>query len=407
MVDTTPNLGLNYIYSNQAQKEISVNEAFTTLDAVWNNGAISKAIATPPVSPNLADLYIVGTSPTGAWAGKAKNLAYYNNGWKFIAPKEGITIWVNDEDAQYTYSGIDWVSSSGGLASVTTDGITIEGNGTSGNAVRLKEIQPKIGINTSADSTNKLAVASEAILFNHNGAGTQVKLNKNSATDNASFLYQTNFSGRAEIGLTGDDDFHFKVSPNGTSWNDSIIIDKTSGNVSLNSHRITSLANPTAAQDAATKAYVDANIGSTDWGAITGTLSSQTDLNTELDAKVNDTGDILNGAYDNSATLKQDFAKKYVAVASGNTTTIGCYVRCSAAPDTVYNGNRPRLMLKKNPSLGVDNDVVLATATVAANGAWELISGTTPSASANGSWEVYVDCDGTAGWVNCNDFEVS
>ena len=123
------------------------------------------------------------------------------------------------------------------------------------------------------------------MLFNHNGAGTQVKLNKNSATDAASFLYQNNFSGRAEIGLTGDDDIHFKVSPNGTSWNDAIIIDKTSGNVSLNSHKITSLANPTAAQDAATKAYVDANIGSTAWGAITGTLSSQTDLSTALSGK--------------------------------------------------------------------------------------------------------------------------
>jgi hypothetical protein len=109
----------------------------------------------------------------------------------------------------------------------------------------------------------------------------------------------------------------------------------------------------------------------------------------------------------NSATLKQDFARKYIAVASGNTTTIGVYVRCSAAPDTVYNGNRPRLILKKNPSLGVDNDVVLATATVAANGAWELISGTTPTASAAGAWEVYVDCDGTAGFCNVDDWSVS
>jgi hypothetical protein len=101
MVDKTPNLELNYIYSNQAQKEISVNEAFTTLDAVWNNGAISKAIATPPSSPLLGDLYIVAASPSGAWLGKGKNLAYYNNGWKFITPKEGITIWINDEDAKY------------------------------------------------------------------------------------------------------------------------------------------------------------------------------------------------------------------------------------------------------------------------------------------------------------------
>ncbi len=109
-----------------------------------------------------------------------------------------------------------------------------------------------------------------------------------------------------------------------------------------------------------------------------------------------------------SATLKQDFSRKYVAVASSNTTTIGCYVRCSVVGDgTVYNGNRPRLILAANPSLGVDNDVVLATATAAANGAWELISGTTPIASANGVWEVYVDCDGTTGFCNVDDWSVS
>lgn len=110
----------------------------------------------------------------------------------------------------------------------------------------------------------------------------------------------------------------------------------------------------------------------------------------------------------NNAILKQDFARKYVAVASGTNTIIGVYVRCSVLGDgTAYNGNRPRLILVANPSLGVNTDTVLATATVAANGAWELISGTTPTATANGAWEVYVDCDGTAGWVNVDDWSVS
>lgn len=350
MVDKTPNLELNYIYSNQAQKEISVNEAFTTLDAVWNNGAISKAVATPPVSPALADLYIVAASPTGAWAGKAKNLAYFNNGWKFISPKEGITIWVNDENLQYTYDGINWVSTSGGLASVATDSTTIEGNGTLATPVKLKDIQPKIGINATADATNKLTVASSAVLFNHNGAGTQVKLNKNSATDTASFLYQTNFSGRAEIGLTGDDDFHFKVSPNGTSWNDAIIINKTSGDVSLNSHKITNLANPTAAQDAATKNYVDSNLVATAWGGITGTLSSQTDLNTALNNKQNlDTTLTALAAYNTNGILTQTAADTF----TGRTIT-GTLNRIS-----VTNGDG----VSGNPTLDIGSDVVTLTGT--------------------------------------------
>ena len=41
------------------------------------------------------------------------------------------------------------------------------------------------------------------------------------------------FSGRAEFGLTGDDNFHLKVSPDGSAWSDAFVIDKTSGKITL------------------------------------------------------------------------------------------------------------------------------------------------------------------------------
>ena len=41
------------------------------------------------------------------------------------------------------------------------------------------------------------------------------------------------FRGRAEIGLTGDDDFHIKVSPDGTSFTDALVIDKDNGYVGI------------------------------------------------------------------------------------------------------------------------------------------------------------------------------
>lgn len=90
-----------------------------------------------------------------------------------------------------------------------------------------------VGVNATADTTNRLSVASPASLFNHEGAGHQVKVNKNAAANTASFLFQTGFSGRAEIGTTGDDDFHFKVSPDGTAWKEGIKIDKSTGAVTF------------------------------------------------------------------------------------------------------------------------------------------------------------------------------
>lgn len=90
-----------------------------------------------------------------------------------------------------------------------------------------------LGVNATADATNKLAVASSAVLFNNVGNGVQVKINKAAAADTASFLFQTSFSGRAEFGTTGDDDLHFKVSADGSAWFEALTINRTNGVVSL------------------------------------------------------------------------------------------------------------------------------------------------------------------------------
>lgn len=47
----------------------------------------------PPGSPANYDAYIVGTSPTGAWAAQATNLAVYTRrGWIFGEPETGMTV---------------------------------------------------------------------------------------------------------------------------------------------------------------------------------------------------------------------------------------------------------------------------------------------------------------------------
>jgi hypothetical protein len=45
-----------------------------------------------------------------------------------------------------------------------------------------------------------------------------MKLNKNGDGDTASMLFQKSFSGRAEIGLVGDNNLAFKTSPDGSSF---------------------------------------------------------------------------------------------------------------------------------------------------------------------------------------------
>lgn len=61
-------------------------------------------------------------------------------------------------------------------------------------------------------------MAAPAVLFTHAGAGQQLKLNKAAATDTASLLFQSGWTGHAEMGLAGNNAFSIKVSPDGATW---------------------------------------------------------------------------------------------------------------------------------------------------------------------------------------------
>jgi hypothetical protein len=112
-----------------------------------------------------------------------------------------------------------------------------------------------------------------------------------------------------------------------------------------------------------------------------------------------------------SATFSQKFGRKTIPVRASAQPTISVFVRKSAVGDgSSYNGNQPRLWLKNNPALanfGTYNDLILATAS-AANGTWEQLSASLPVVPYEDSaFEVYVDCNGTSGWVNIDDWKIT
>lgn len=92
-----------------------------------------------------------------------------------------------------------------------------------------------------------------------------------------------------------------------------------------------------------------------------------------------------------------------LTIVGGETATIQVKVRKSVVGDgTAYNGNQPRLMLLPNPYTDAYNYTVLTTASGAA-GSWETLSYSfTPTNT--GVYEFVVDCDGTTGWVNVDDW---
>jgi hypothetical protein len=109
----------------------------------------------------------------------------------------------------------------------------------------------------------------------------------------------------------------------------------------------------------------------------------------------------------NSATQKFQGAIKTVAVPSGKSVRVGVWVRKSVIGDgTTYNGNEVELLVLGNAACGVSNDTILATTSVASNGAFELIRGTTVAVTDNVALQFLVQCDGTLGWINADRWVV-
>ncbi len=73
-----------------------------------------------------------------------------------------------------------------------------------------------VGIGTAADPNNPLSVYGASALFN--GVSFSFTINKAAAADTASIVFEDGFSGRAQIGLNGADDFSIKVAPDGATW---------------------------------------------------------------------------------------------------------------------------------------------------------------------------------------------
>ncbi|MGL4397076.1 MAG: DUF2793 domain-containing protein, partial [Hyphomicrobium sp.] len=242
----TPNLALPYILAAQSQKHVTHNEAIRRLDALVHLTVLDRNSAVPPASPANGARYIVDSSASGAWAGQAGKIAAFQDGaWMFYTPAEGWIAWVADENIAVVHDGAAWIAlaSGGGGAGGVTDhglltGLADDDHAQYFNAargdVRYMPIAPAtLGINATADTTNRLSVSSVASLFNHAGAGHQAKINKAAAAQTASFLFQNAFSGRAELGLMGDDDFRFKVSADGSTWLEAMIVNRTTGSVAF------------------------------------------------------------------------------------------------------------------------------------------------------------------------------
>ena len=185
MSQISPRLHLPFLQPSQAQKHVTHNEALRQLDIIAQLSVASVNASTPPAVPSQGEIHALGAAPTGDWAGKAGFLAaWLDDAWHFVPPGTGWRAWDESAGQMKIWDGSDWIESP--MPSQNLDGV---------------------GVATAYDSTNRLSVRSPATLFSHEGNGHQVKINKAGAADTASLLFQSNWTGHAEMGLSGNTAF--------------------------------------------------------------------------------------------------------------------------------------------------------------------------------------------------------
>jgi hypothetical protein len=111
---TTPRLGLPYIAAGQASPEVALATALNRLDCLSQGVVQSVGTNTPPGSPAQGATYILGASPTGAWAGRANDVAYYvGTGWIIFDPSQGWEFFNVADSTRYRWSGSAWATAGG------------------------------------------------------------------------------------------------------------------------------------------------------------------------------------------------------------------------------------------------------------------------------------------------------
>lgn len=206
--DTTARLALPLLAAAQAQKHVVHNESLLILDALVQLSAAEERIA-PPAAPAEGGRWLVGVDAVDAFSGHDGAIALRLDGaWRFLAPKAGWLCWIEASRRLLVHDGASWRDAPARVAET-------------------------FGVQATPDAINRLAVSSPSVLFNHAGADSRVVVNKASSAATGALTLQSNWSGRAEIGLSGDDNLHVKVSSDGGVWREALVVNRVTGAVAF------------------------------------------------------------------------------------------------------------------------------------------------------------------------------
>lgn len=140
-------LNLPFLSPGQAQKEFFHNEALQTIDLLTAAAVEEAPRSDPPATPVIGSCYLIGTSPTGDWAGHGQCIAgYTSGGWRFVPAVEGMSAYVKAAGLWAQYRSGAWE-----LGVVRGNALNLGGSQVVGN--RLAAItEPSGGANVDSEA---------------------------------------------------------------------------------------------------------------------------------------------------------------------------------------------------------------------------------------------------------------
>ncbi len=218
--DMTPRLALPLLQGGQLQKHLSLNQALSRLDLWCQAVAEAADLTRPPHVVETGQVFLLGTpAADSVWAGFQSGdvVVRTDDDWEAITPPEGVRVYVRNEAQIRIFQAGQWVPM--------------------GRTLRVLGPVERLGVGTDPSEANVVSVKGPSVLLSarapdEGGTGDcRLSLNKSSAQRTGSLIFQSAWSGRAEIGLMGQDDPALKVGADDGQWREVWRADRQTGSL--------------------------------------------------------------------------------------------------------------------------------------------------------------------------------
>lgn len=174
------------------------------VDALVFCRVVSRTLTAPPGSPANGALYIPNTGATGAWSGKANQLARYSStaGWEFYAPKAQWRIRCVADGYDYVYSGSAWALQEKPMAQITGLQAALDAKAAI-TALDAKADRVATLVDEATTARTLALADADKIIRCSNAAATTITLSSTVAYT-AGMRFRVRAAGAAGVTLAGD-----------------------------------------------------------------------------------------------------------------------------------------------------------------------------------------------------------